>query len=73
MVCLGLEPGAAIWKEQMNPLSYGGTPLPVLDSIFCTVQDITFPIFGDRTLAAPMKIALLIKLSQPWPLFNFFY
>ena len=27
MVCLGLEPGAAIWKEQMNPLSYGGTPL----------------------------------------------
>ena len=26
MVCLGLEPGAAEWKAQMNPLSYGGTP-----------------------------------------------
>ena len=28
MVCLGLEPGAAGWKAQMNPLSYGGTPHP---------------------------------------------
>ena len=27
MVCLGLEPGAAGWKAQTNPLSYGGTPL----------------------------------------------
>ena len=26
MVCLGLEPGAAWWKVQTNPLSYGGTP-----------------------------------------------
>ena len=26
MGCLGLEPGAAEWKAQMNPLSYGGTP-----------------------------------------------
>ena len=26
MVCLGLEPGAAGWKLQTNPLSYGGTP-----------------------------------------------
>ena len=26
MVCLGLEPGAAWWKAQMNPLSYGSTP-----------------------------------------------
>ena len=25
-MCLGLEPGAAAWKEQTNPLSYGGTP-----------------------------------------------
>ena len=25
MVCLGLEPGAAGWKAQMNPLSYVGT------------------------------------------------
>ena len=27
MVCFGLEPGAAGWKAQMNPLSYGGTPI----------------------------------------------
>ena len=27
MVCLGVEPGAAGWKVQTNPLSYGGTPL----------------------------------------------
>ena len=26
MVCLGLEPGAAGWKAQTIPLSYGGTP-----------------------------------------------
>ena len=26
MVCLGLEPRAAGWKAQTNPLSYGGTP-----------------------------------------------
>ena len=24
MVCLGLEPAAAGWKAQTNPLSYGG-------------------------------------------------
>ena len=26
MVCLGLEPRAAEWKAQTNPLSYGGIP-----------------------------------------------
>ena len=26
MACLGLEPGAAKWQAQTNPLSYGGTP-----------------------------------------------
>ena len=26
MVCFGLEPGAAEWKAQTNPLSYGDTP-----------------------------------------------
>ena len=26
MVCLGVEPGAAAWKAQTNPPSYGGTP-----------------------------------------------
>ena len=27
MVCLGLEPGAAGWKAQTNPLNYGGNPI----------------------------------------------
>ena len=26
MECLGLEPGVAGWKAEMNPLSYGCTP-----------------------------------------------
>ena len=30
MVCLGLEPRAAGWRGQTNPLSYGGTPIHVL-------------------------------------------
>ena len=25
MTCLGLEPGVAGWKAQVNPLSYGDT------------------------------------------------
>ena len=36
MVCLGLEPGAARWKVQTNPLSYGGTPYPLF--IDCTLE-----------------------------------
>ena len=35
MVCLGLEPGAAGWKAQTNPLSYGGTPFCVT---FCRLN-----------------------------------
>ena len=27
MACLGVKPRAAGWKVQMNPLSYGGTPI----------------------------------------------
>ena len=27
MVCLGFELVVAVWKVQMNPLSYGGTPI----------------------------------------------
>ena len=29
MVCLGVKPGAARWKVQTNPPSYGGTPNPI--------------------------------------------
>ena len=27
MECFGVKPGAAWWKAQRNPLSYGGTPV----------------------------------------------
>ena len=37
MVCLGLEPGAAGWKAQTNPLSYGGNIL--FNSLFHLVKD----------------------------------
>ena len=30
MLCLGLKPGAAGWKAQTNPLSYGGTPFSIV-------------------------------------------
>ena len=33
MVCLGLEPGAAGWKAQTNPQSYGGTPKTFIDFV----------------------------------------
>ena len=33
MVCLGLEPRAAGWKAQTNPLSYSGTPTSQLLTI----------------------------------------
>ena len=39
MVCLGLEPGAAGWKAQTNPLCYGGTPgiLLIMYQILCNM------------------------------------
>ena len=36
MVCLGLEPGVAEWQVQMNPLSYGGTPIS--NRFICLVE-----------------------------------
>ena len=31
MACLGLEPRAAGWQGQTNPLSYGGTPRYIME------------------------------------------
>ena len=33
MVCMGLKPGAAEWKAQTNPLSYGDTPLVMSNAL----------------------------------------
>ena len=38
MVCLGHEPGAAGWRAQTNPLSYGGTPFKKITSEIKTVD-----------------------------------
>ena len=45
MVCLGLEPGAAGWKAQTNPLSYGGTPFSLF--LNCMKLIIVIEIPGD--------------------------
>ena len=42
MVCLGLKPGAAGWKAQTNPLSYGG--IPPLNTV-CMAKLSTLPGF----------------------------
>ena len=41
MACLGFEPGAAGWKAQTDPLSYGGAPTSPL---FCATyrMDLNF-------------------------------
>ena len=40
MVCLGLEPGAAGWKAQTNPSSYGGTPVDWIIGLWWHYQSI---------------------------------
>ena len=47
MMCLEVEPGAAGWKAQMNPLSYGGTQRIMLSH--------TFPFFKKRGTESEFK------------------
>ena len=44
MVCLGLKPGVAGWKTQMNPLSFGGTPI----NRFC--EDLWLKFVGECSI-----------------------
>ena len=49
MVCLGLKPGAAGWKAQMNPLSYSGIPFrPFL--LLEIIRTKFGAIFGQQTV-----------------------
>ena len=50
MVCLGLEPGAAEWKAQKNPLSYGGTQLCIVYVIlfFWRPKKMKIPFLSER-------------------------
>ena len=38
MVCLGVEPGAAGWKAQTTPLSYGGTPFNIFTTAIVKIK-----------------------------------
>ena len=48
MVCQALEPGAAGWQAQTNPLSYCATPHPTLHS-FSFLTEKSFSVAEDRT------------------------
>ena len=69
MECLGFEPGAAGWKAQTNPLSYGGTPYLFILS-YCTLfpkgllkcSTITTLLF--KTLAKQLHIFKLFSFLR---------
>ena len=42
MVCLGLEPGAAGWEAQTNPLSYGNIMLFTYLIIIFVISNVSF-------------------------------
>ena len=44
MECLGVEPGAAWWKAQTNPLSYGSTPM----KLFTASEIVTAPLIMSK-------------------------
>ena len=46
MVCLGLEPRAAGWKAQMNPLSYGGPLYLHYINLYLTTTILYFLIYN---------------------------
>ena len=54
MVCLGFEPGAAGWKAQTNPLSYGGTP-----QLTCLVKSKPLKQKVSRRVILPPLVSVL--------------
>ena len=60
MVCLGLEPGAAGWKAQINPLSYGDTPF----SQFYTKHSSLFVCLNPYFYSIPCLYSQLGKCSH---------
>ena len=60
MVCLGLEPGAAGWKAQTNPLSYGGTP----QDHFVCLSKIVF-----HSLSLIVTYYVGCRLDQSFPMY----
>ena len=58
MVCFGLEPGAAEWKVQTNPVSYGGTPLQQLSFLF--------NLFESLPLRSPLDTTIFLTQIVDW-------
>ena len=73
MVCLGIEPGAAGWKAQTNPMSYGGTPKYISLSIYISLSlslalwNELLELFRVKTISFkfPSTHVLFNKFQQP--------
>ena len=68
MVRLGLEPRAAGWKAQTNPLSYGGTPFPRLFQLCFDTRDAHLQNTG-QIPSKKILCMLLNSLSMETPKF----
>ena len=64
MVCLGFKPGAAGWKVQMNPLSYGGTPLQSFFQILILALGIFAPF--EQKIVLPLRVIFLLFNIKPY-------
>ena len=62
MVCFGFEPGAAEWKVQMNPLSYGGNPPPITANLIHSYNIVTYSIL--KMLPATLLCFVYIKVCS---------
>ena len=60
MECLGLEPGAAGWKAQTNPLSYSGTPYLGLNLDLQTSEVASLPTVS---LGVTVSFSFMLILS----------
>ena len=64
MVCLGFKPGAAGWKVQMNPLSYGVTPLQSFFQILILALGIFAPF--EQKIVLPLRVIFLLFNIKPY-------
>ena len=62
-MCLGLEPGAAVWKLQTNPLSYGGNP----NYLRCyNIVNLLFSCFITFSVRVVVMYSTSVCLSIGW-------
>ena len=73
MVCLGLEPGAAGWWGQMNPLGYGGiyclTPT-IFNSDESLMQVYFVSWHTPGSYVTKLKITVANNMKRALPLIN---